>query len=62
MTTETGDQPVSIDSDLLQKQQETALANVLAENRGDELTDMLVESLYEALRLLEEEIAPETLH
>lgn len=53
---------MSIDSDLLREQQETALASVLAENRGDELTDMLVESLYEALRLLEEEIAPDTFH
>ncbi|MCL6705995.1 hypothetical protein M8R20_03180 [Pseudomonas sp. R2.Fl] len=53
---------MSIDSDLPREQQEMAVARVLAENRGDELTDMLVESLYETLRLLEEELAAETLH
>jgi len=41
---------------------EQALALFLQENDGDKLTDILVEALYEAFRILEIEIRPETFH
>ena len=39
-----------------------AIALFLQENDADTLTDALVESLYEAFRILQEEIRPETFH
>ncbi|WP_162894742.1 hypothetical protein [Rhizobium terrae] len=41
---------------------EQAIALFLQENDADKLTDILVEALYEAFRILDEEIRPETLH
>jgi hypothetical protein len=34
----------------------------LQDNDGEKLTDILVEALYEAFRILEDELKPETLH
>ncbi|MBO3758579.1 hypothetical protein J5J10_18080 [Ciceribacter sp. L1K23] len=51
-----------IDPELFREQQETAIARILAENRADELTDMLVESLFETLRLLDEDLCGDTVH
>ena len=42
--------------------QEAALALYLEENDGDRLTDILVAALDDALRLLQEDAARETLH
>ena len=41
---------------------EQTLALFLQDNDADQLTDILVEALYEAFRILDEEIRPETLH
>lgn len=41
---------------------EQTLALFLQENDGDKLTDILVEALYEAFRILDDEIRPETFH
>ncbi|MBP2558768.1 hypothetical protein J2T08_003570 [Neorhizobium galegae] len=41
---------------------EQSLALFLQDNDADKLTDILVEALYEAFRILEDEIRPETLH
>lgn len=43
-------------------QQEAATKILLVERKGDELTDILVGALYEALRLLEQENTATTLH
>ncbi len=53
---------MSSDTEMFQSHEETAIASLLADDKGDELTDLLVESLYEALRILVEETASETLH
>ncbi|MBW6424781.1 hypothetical protein KX729_25330 [Rhizobium sp. XQZ8] len=41
---------------------EQTLALFLQENEAEKLTDILVEALYEAFRILEDEIRPETFH
>ncbi|EUB95556.1 hypothetical protein PMI07_002044 [Rhizobium sp. CF080] len=41
---------------------EQSLALFLQDNDADKLTDILVEALYEAFRILEDEIRPGTLH
>ncbi len=41
---------------------EQSIALFLQENDGDQLTDLLVEALYEAFRILEDELKPDTLH
>ncbi|CDZ49901.1 hypothetical protein [Neorhizobium galegae] len=41
---------------------EQSLALFLQDNDADKLTDILVEALYEAFRILEDEVRPETLH
>jgi hypothetical protein len=41
---------------------EKTLALFLQENEADKLTDILVEALYEAFRILDDEIRPETFH
>ncbi|MBP1851723.1 hypothetical protein [Rhizobium halophytocola] len=50
------------DSELFPDAETAAIAHMLAEDRADELTDMLVEGLYEALRILEGEITADTWH
>jgi DNA-binding protein YbaB len=39
-----------------------AIALFLQENDADRLTDILVEALNDALRILADELSPETLH
>jgi hypothetical protein len=39
-----------------------SIALFLHENEPDALTDILVEALVEALRILEDDLRPETLH
>ncbi len=41
---------------------EQALALFLQENDAEKLTDILVEALYEAFRILDDESRPETVH
>jgi hypothetical protein len=41
---------------------EQSLALFLQDNDADKLTDILVEALYEAFRILEDEVRPETFH
>lgn len=41
---------------------EQAIGLFLQENDGEKLTDILVEALYDALRILEEDGAPGTFH
>ncbi|CLQ43773.1 Uncharacterised protein [Mycobacterium tuberculosis] len=41
---------------------EQAIALFLQENDGDKLTDILVEALYEAFRIMEDDLNPGTLH
>ncbi len=43
-------------------QQDVAAKILLVERKGDELTDILVSALHEALRLLEQEKGAETIH
>ena len=50
------------DSEIFPDAQTAAIAHMLAEDRAEELTDLLVEGLYEALRIMEDEIRPETWH
>lgn len=42
--------------------QDAALALLLANNRGDELTDILVAALEDAFRILDEDWASEAVH
>ncbi|WFU47295.1 hypothetical protein [Sinorhizobium terangae] len=42
--------------------QDAALALLLANNRGDELTDILVAALEDAFRILDEDGASEAVH
>ncbi len=44
------------------EQQDEATKVAIIESRGDELTDMLVSALEDALSILHGEIQPETLH
>ncbi|MBP1887723.1 hypothetical protein [Sinorhizobium mexicanum] len=42
--------------------QDAALALILANNRGDELTDILVAALEDAFRILDEEWVSQAMH
>jgi hypothetical protein len=53
---------MSDEPDRFFEQQEVAAKILLIERKGDELTDILVGALRDTLHLLEQEIAPETLH
>ncbi|MFS2151065.1 hypothetical protein [Rhizobium sp. Rhizsp42] len=44
------------------EQQDEATKVAIIESRGDELTDMLVSALEDALSILHGEMQPETLH
>ena len=39
-----------------------SIALFLQEGEADKLTDILVEALYEAFRILEDDVRPDTLH
>lgn len=49
------------DPDHFFEQQDVALQMLIVENKGDELTDILVEALRDALALLQDELEP-TVH
>jgi len=53
---------MSNEADHFYSQQDTKTKILLAEHKGDELTDILVAALYEAFRILDEEAASETVH
>lgn len=53
---------MSNEADHFYNRQDSNVQALLAENKGDELTDILVEALYDAFRILREEAESETLH
>ena len=58
----TGDNDMSNDTTISNQPSEQSIALFLQDNDVEKLTDILVDALYEAFRILEEEITPETLH
>ncbi|MGF9691333.1 MULTISPECIES: hypothetical protein [unclassified Rhizobium] len=50
------------DMDTQMDLQDSAIALFLEDNDADQLTDILVQALDDALRLLQEDVARETLH
>ncbi len=53
---------MSNDIDRFFEMQDEAASLAFLENKGDELTDVLVAALEDALKILAGEIGPETLH
>lgn len=53
---------MSIDIDRFLEMQDEAARHAFLENKGDELTDILVAALEDALKILSDEIRPERLH
>lgn len=57
-----GDNDMSNDVERIFESQDESIQAMLLDNRGDELTDILVQALQEALDILAQEISPRTLH
>ena len=57
-----GDNDMSNEHSNFNQPSEQAIALFLQENDGDRLTDILVEALYEAFRIMEDDLNPGTLH
>jgi hypothetical protein len=53
---------MSNEFDQLNQPSDQSIALYLQENDGDDLTDILVEALFNALRILEDDVLPGTLH
>ncbi|MDI6834674.1 hypothetical protein [Ciceribacter thiooxidans] len=53
---------MSNEADHFYHRQDRDVQILIAENRGDELTDILVDALYDAFRILRDEAEGETLH
>jgi hypothetical protein len=53
---------MSTDIDRFFEMQDEAASLAFLENKGDELTDILVAALRDAFKILSDEIRPETLH
>jgi hypothetical protein len=62
MNPATGGNEMSNEIEQANQPSEQAIALFLQENDVDRLTDVLVEALYEALRILDDETAPATFH
>jgi DNA-binding protein YbaB len=53
---------MSIEIECASQPSEQAIAHFLQENDVDRLTDVLVQALYEALRIMDDDVSPETFH